>query len=68
MPACVSVAGYGYSTPKTPGGKIFCMFYALAGIPLTLVMFQSIGERLNIFVTFILKNVKKCCRFKSTEV
>jgi len=60
--------GYGYSTPKTPGGKIFCMFYAMAGIPLNLVMFQSIGERLNIFVTFLLKHAKRCLRFKSVEV
>jgi len=44
------------------------MFYALTGIPLNLVMFQSIGERLNIFVTFTLKHIKKCFRFKSTEV
>lgn len=50
------------------GGKVFCMFYALAGIPLTLVMFQSIGERLNTFVTFVLKHMKKCFKFKNTEV
>jgi len=61
-------AGYGYSTPKTAGGKIFCMLYALTGIPLNLVMFQSIGERLNIFVTFTLKHLKRCFRFKSREV
>jgi len=66
--AVVVVTGYGYSTPKTAGGKMFCMFYALTGIPLNLVMFQSIGERLNIFVTFILKHLKKCFRFKTTEV
>lgn len=41
------ISGYGHSTPLTIGGKIFCMFYALAGIPLGLVMFQSIGERQN---------------------
>jgi hypothetical protein len=50
------------------GGKIFCMAYALTGIPLSLVMFQSIGERLNIFITFIIKNFKKCFKFKNTEV
>jgi len=44
------------------------MLYALTGIPLNLVMFQSIGERLNIFVTFTLKHLKKCFRFKSAEV
>lgn len=60
--------GYGHSTPATWGGKTFCMFYALAGIPLGLVMFQSIGERLNTFVAFTLKCCKKCLRMKSTEV
>ena len=62
------VVGYGHSTPKTDGGKIFCMFYALAGIPLNLVMFQSIGERLNVLVTFILKHIKKCFKFSNAEV
>jgi len=65
---CSSVAGYGHSTPRTVGGKIFCMFYALVGIPLNLVMFQSIGERLNIFVTFVLKTMKKCLKVKNLEV
>jgi potassium channel subfamily K protein 9 len=44
------------------------MFYALAGIPLTIVMFQSIGERLNTFATFLLKNIKKCFKFKNPDV
>lgn len=44
------------------------MCYALAGIPLGIVMFQSVGERLNSFVTFILKNLRKCFKFKSLEV
>ena len=61
-------SGYGHSTPHTVGGKIFCMFYALAGIPLTIVMFQSVGERLNSTATWILKNIKKCFKFKNSEV
>jgi len=44
------------------------MAYALAGIPLNLVMFQSIGERLNMFVTYILRSIKRCLRFKRLEV
>ena len=36
------------------------MLYALAGIPLGLVMFQSIGERLNTFVAYALNIVKRC--------
>jgi potassium channel subfamily K protein len=65
---CFLIAGYGHSTPKTVGGKIFCMGYALLGIPLCLVMFQSIGERLNTFITFIIKNIKKCLKLKKTDV
>ncbi|CAG5124835.1 unnamed protein product, partial [Candidula unifasciata] len=59
---------YGHSTPQTIGGKIFCMFYALSGIPLCIVMFQSVGERLNTFVTFLVKNLRKCFKMKNTEV
>ncbi|XP_074656402.1 two pore potassium channel protein sup-9-like isoform X2 [Tubulanus polymorphus] len=64
----ITTIGYGHSTPKTMGGKIFCMFYALLGIPLCLVMFQSIGERLNTFVTFVLKHIKKCLKLRNSEV
>lgn len=64
----VIFAGYGHSTPQTDSGKVFCMWYALVGIPLCLIMFQSVGERLNTFVTFLLKHTKKCLRLKNCEV
>ncbi|XP_052764791.1 two pore potassium channel protein sup-9-like [Mya arenaria] len=64
----VTAIGYGHSTPQTTGGKIFCMFYALAGIPLCLVMFQSVGERLNIFITYALKQIRKCFKLHNQEV
>ncbi|XP_073787336.1 potassium channel subfamily K member 9 isoform X1 [Danio rerio] len=44
------------------------MFYAVLGIPLTLVMFQSLGERMNTFVKYLLKRIKKCCGMRITEV
>ncbi|VCX40581.1 unnamed protein product [Gulo gulo] len=44
------------------------MFYAVLGIPLTLVMFQSLGERMNTFVRYLLKRIKRCCGMRSTEV
>ena len=43
----LTTIGYGHSTPVTLGGKLFTMCYAMIGIPLGLVMFQSIGERVN---------------------
>lgn len=51
-------AGYGHSTPETIGGKAFCIVYAVVGIPLGMVMFQSIGERLNKFTSVIIKKVR----------
>lgn len=60
--------GYGHSTPQTIPGKMFCMLYAIIGIPLCLIMFQSVGERLNHFASFCIQLVKKCLRFKKTEV
>jgi len=47
---------------------VFCMFYALAGIPLCLVMFQSVGERLNVFITYALKQIRKCFKLQNQDV
>lgn len=63
-----SIVGYGHSTPRTNGGKLFCIVYALIGIPLNIVMFQSIGERFNIGITIVLKKVKKCIKLKKDQV
>ncbi|EFB28049.1 hypothetical protein PANDA_009456, partial [Ailuropoda melanoleuca] len=59
---------YGHAAPGTDAGKAFCMFYAVLGIPLTLVMFQSLGERMNTFVRYLLKRIKKCCGMRNTDV
>ncbi|KAF4077871.1 hypothetical protein AMELA_G00193120 [Ameiurus melas] len=64
----ITTIGYGHAAPGTDAGKIFCMFYAVLGIPLTLVMFQSLGERMNTFVRFLLHRGKKCLRFRRTSV
>ncbi|XP_040288194.1 potassium channel subfamily K member 9 [Bufo bufo] len=64
----ITTIGYGHAAPGTDAGKAFCMFYAVLGIPLTLVMFQSLGERMNTFVKFLLKRIKKCCGMRSTDV
>ncbi|KAM7367750.1 hypothetical protein PAMP_014028 [Pampus punctatissimus] len=64
----ITTIGYGHAAPSTDGGKVFCMLYALLGIPLTLVMFQSVGERINTFVRFLLHRLKKCLGMRRTEV
>ncbi|XP_030623257.1 potassium channel subfamily K member 15 [Chanos chanos] len=64
----ITTIGYGHAAPGTDAGKVFCMFYAVLGIPLTLVMFQSLGERMNTFVRFLLHRTKRCLGFRHTEV
>lgn len=44
------------------------MFYAVLGIPLTLVMFQSLGERINTCVGFILHRAKRSLGLQKTDV
>ncbi|KAK6626651.1 Two pore potassium channel protein sup-9 [Polyplax serrata] len=61
------VQGYGHSTPNTIGGKLFTMCYAIVGIPLGLVMFQSIGERVNKLSSVVIRNVKRLLRCKNVE-
>ena len=60
-------AGYGHSTPKTDGGKMFTMIYAIIGIPIGLVMFNSIGERFNYFASMIITKVRKMVNARQPE-
>ncbi|NXE39678.1 KCNK9 protein, partial [Ptilorrhoa leucosticta] len=64
----ITTIGYGHAAPGTDAGKVFCMFYAILGIPLTLVMFQSLGERMNTVVRLLLKKIKKCLGMRTTHV
>ncbi|CAF3836379.1 unnamed protein product [Rotaria sp. Silwood1] len=64
----VTLIGYGHTTPKTKGGKIFCMVYTVAGVPLNLIMFQSVGERLNAIISFVLSRLKRLFGFRRHKV
>ncbi|XP_048000530.1 two pore potassium channel protein sup-9-like isoform X2 [Leguminivora glycinivorella] len=63
----LTTIGYGHSTPATVGGKLFTMFYAIVGIPLGLIMFQSIGERVNRLSSVIIKSLKHAMNCKATS-
>ncbi|XP_041785102.1 two pore potassium channel protein sup-9 [Anopheles merus] len=67
----LTTIGYGHSTPTTVSGKIFTMCYAAIGIPLGLVMFQSIGERVNRLSSVIVHAIKtsfNCKKAIASEV
>ncbi|XP_008849242.1 potassium channel subfamily K member 15 [Nannospalax galili] len=64
----ITTIGYGHAAPGTDSGKVFCMFYALLGIPLTLVTFQSLGERLNALVRSLLLAAQRCLGLRRPRV
>lgn len=51
----ITTIGYGRVTPLSEAGKGFCILYAIIGIPLTLIMFTAIVERLMIPTTWFLQ-------------
>ncbi|XP_024853842.1 potassium channel subfamily K member 16-like isoform X1 [Bos taurus] len=42
----LSTIGYGLIAPRTPMGQMFCVFYSLLGIPLTIIFLQSVSNAL----------------------
>ncbi|XP_072345336.1 potassium channel, subfamily K, member 16-like [Scyliorhinus torazame] len=42
----VSTIGYGNISPTTAGGQIFCVFYALFGIPVHVIILSHVGKNL----------------------
>ena len=63
----LTTIGYGHSTPKTDGGRCFTIIYATIGIPLGLVMFNSIGERFNNFTSIIVTKLRKLLKARQAE-
>uniref|UniRef100_A0A7M4FK77 Potassium channel domain-containing protein n=1 Tax=Crocodylus porosus TaxID=8502 RepID=A0A7M4FK77_CROPO len=52
----VSTIGYGTLCPKTAGGQLFCVFFALFGIPLNIVFLHRVGKILSL----LCKRLGKC--------
>ncbi|KAM4722268.1 potassium channel subfamily K member 4 [Rhinophrynus dorsalis] len=42
----ITTIGFGNNSPKTEGGQIFCIFYALVGIPLFGILLAGVGDHL----------------------
>ncbi|XP_069810311.1 potassium channel subfamily K member 16-like [Dendropsophus ebraccatus] len=43
----ITTIGYGHLYPSTTAGQVFCVFYALFGIPLNVAFLNQIGKGLN---------------------
>lgn len=46
----LSTIGYGYLTPSTDNGKLFCVFYILIGVPLSFLIFFHLSERVEYLI------------------
>ncbi|KAM4695258.1 potassium channel subfamily K member 17 [Discoglossus pictus] len=42
----ITTIGYGNISPTTVGGRIFCIFFALFGIPLNLILLNRLGQKM----------------------
>uniref|UniRef100_A0A672HCH2 Potassium channel, subfamily K, member 10b n=1 Tax=Salarias fasciatus TaxID=181472 RepID=A0A672HCH2_SALFA len=64
----ITTIGYGNIAPSTEGGKIFCILYAIFGIPLFGFLLAGIGDQLGtIFVKSILR-VERIFRISQTKI
>ncbi|XP_035649754.1 potassium channel subfamily K member 10-like [Oncorhynchus keta] len=64
----ITTIGYGNIAPSTEGGKIFCILYAIFGIPLFGFLLAGVGDQLGtIFVKSIAK-VEKMFRHKQNQI
>uniref|UniRef100_A0AAY5ER27 Potassium channel domain-containing protein n=1 Tax=Electrophorus electricus TaxID=8005 RepID=A0AAY5ER27_ELEEL len=64
----ITTIGYGNIAPSTEGGKIFCILYAIFGIPLFGFLLAGIGDQLGtIFVKSILK-VEQVFKISQTKI
>jgi len=61
----LTTIGYGHVSPLSVGGKVFCIFYAIVGIPMTLILISACVERLLLVTNNIQQYFKRklCTQF-----
>ncbi|EDO43884.1 predicted protein, partial [Nematostella vectensis] len=57
----VTTIGYGTITPQTTGGRMFCIFYALFGIPVAALLLQATGKAQYKAVSGLIKRIETGC-------
>lgn len=59
--------GYGHMVPETLWGRLFCILYALFGIPITALMLRSVGNRITEWIIAMIKQFDRKVYNRETE-
>ncbi|XP_068607952.1 potassium channel subfamily K member 16-like [Brachionichthys hirsutus] len=62
----VTTIGYGNLSPSTGSGQVFCVFYALCGIPLNLAFLKQLGKCLTVHMGRLEKGMFSVVPLKQT--
>nr|XP_053633959.1 uncharacterized protein LOC128689625 [Cherax quadricarinatus] len=65
---CCVKTRYGIPSPKTQGGKIFCMFYSLIGCSSGILFFNHFLERITMILAFILRGRQRWQEQKRAKI
>ena len=55
----VTTIGYGHQSPLSGEGKVFCILYAVVGIPMTLVLMAAVVERALVPINALLARMQE---------
>ena len=61
------VAGYGNIAPATNSGRVFCIFFALIGIPFTLTVIADLGVLMASAVAVLYRRLRQRCAWTRSE-
>lgn len=57
----VATIGYHQAAPKSVGGRVLTICYAIIGIPLFMICIIAIGQLLNLIADLVIRLLSRCC-------
>ncbi|XP_062855817.1 potassium channel subfamily K member 4 [Trichomycterus rosablanca] len=63
----ITTIGFGNLSPKTEGGQLFCIFYALVGIPMFGILLAGVGDHLGTILRRAVAKIETLFRQKKVS-